>query len=90
MWIKHRGRACHEEGTANAEALSILGCILEYTWLVEGIARRPAWLELREQELRSERCVCVEGGLQAFEGTLAFTLREVAARTWRALSRGLT
>lgn len=63
---------------------------MEYTWLVDGIARRPAWPELREQELRSQRGVCVEGGLQAFEGTLAFTLREVAALTWRVLSRGLT
>lgn len=36
-----------------------------------------------------ERCVC-GGWLQAFEGTLAFTLREVAALTWRVLSRGLT
>lgn len=36
------------------------------------------------------RDVCVEGGLQASEGTLAFTLGEVATHTWSALNRGET
>lgn len=54
--IKHVdtwGKNIPEEGTANAGALSIL----EFTWLVGGIARRPAWPELRMQELRPEMCV---------------------------------
>lgn len=86
--IKHVdtwGKNIPEEGTANAGALSIL----EFTWLVGGIARRPAWPELRMQELRLTD-VCVDGGLQASEGTLAFTLGEVAAHTWGALNRGVT
>lgn len=58
--IKHVdtwGKNLPEEGMANAGALSTLEC----TWLVEGIARRPAWPELRKQELRPERCVCGGG-----------------------------
>lgn len=35
-------------------------------------------------------CVCVEGGLEVFEGTLAFTLSEVAILTWRTLNKGVT